>query len=156
MKRLLYSVAWCGVLFMAACQLTSPEADFSIIIRSGTSFGECLGYCLTELHLDAQTIIFTRHSSDPNAYPEKRYETPMSARQWQRLALLVDFDVLRQMQEIYGCPDCADGGAEWIDVEQDGQRKRVTFEYGDTLEPIAALVDEVRKIRDQMKEHDEQ
>ncbi len=156
MKGFLYSVAWCGVLSLAACQLTSPEADASIIIRSGTSFGECRGYCLTELHLDANTIIFTRHSWDPDAYPEKRYETPMSATQWQRLAVLVDFDALRQMEEIYGCPDCADGGAEWIDVEQDGQRKRVTFEYSDTLEPIAALVDEVRKIRDQMKEQAEQ
>lgn len=35
-----------------------------------------------------------------------------------------------KLSETIGCPDCADGGAEWVEVEYvSGKKHRVTFEY---------------------------
>ena len=34
------------------------------------------------------------------------------------------------MPETIGCPDCADGGAEWIEIKlANGEKHKVTFEY---------------------------
>jgi hypothetical protein len=51
------------------------------------------------------------------------------------------------VEGVHGCPDCADGGAEWVQVRASGDSIRATFEYGATLEPIAALQAEIRALR---------
>ena len=61
--------------------------------------------------------------------------------------MLTDFDEILAMKDVYGCPDCADGGSEWIEVTHNGDTKKVTFEFGSVLEPIARLVDSLRSIR---------
>jgi hypothetical protein len=33
------------------------------------------------------------------------------------------------MDTVIGCPDCADGGAEWLELGFEKEVKRVTFEY---------------------------
>lgn len=59
-----------------------------------------------------------------------------------------------ELDSIYGCPDCADGGAEWIEIQDDQQIKKVTFEYGDTLAPIENLMLELRDLREAYLELD--
>ena len=138
----------------------SSEGSFTIsttqtaqtVLISGYSFGECIGYCYTELLLDAEAMVLIKRSWDPEENPEMRHEEPMDPALWQRLTPLIDFDVLTTMLDRYGCPDCADGGAEWIEISQGGRHKKITFEYSDTLEPIAALLDEMRQIREQLEE----
>jgi hypothetical protein len=47
-----------------------------------------------------------------------------------------------------GCPDCADGGAEWIEIELvDGGKHKVTFEYRHEPEKVK---DYIIKLREQM------
>jgi hypothetical protein len=75
----------------------------------------------------------------------------MRPEQWQRLVQLIDVATFSRLEPVYGCPDCADGGAEWIEIEQGEQRNRVTFEYNATLDPIAALAEEIRQIRSELK-----
>jgi hypothetical protein len=48
-----------------------------------------------------------------------------------------------------GCPDCADGGAEWLEI--DG--KRVTLEFRSDLEPIRPLLQQVRALRARFELH---
>ena len=49
---------------------------------------------------------------------------------WDSLTAAVDKRSFEKLDSIIGCPDCADGGAEWIQIEYGGKKKKVTFDYG--------------------------
>lgn len=37
---------------------------------------------------------------------------------------------LTKSNEVFGCPDCADGGSEWIELQsQSGASRKIVFEY---------------------------
>ncbi|CAF4279798.1 unnamed protein product, partial [Rotaria sordida] len=43
-----------------------------------------------------------------------------------------------------GCPGCADGGIEWIEVNWSKESKRVTFEYEALINGIEELIKYLR------------
>jgi hypothetical protein len=45
---------------------------------------------------------------------------------------------------VIGCPDCADGGGEWIEVSVAGESHRVTFDNGANIEAIQPLIELMR------------
>ena len=51
------------------------------------------------------------------------------------------------MPEIVGCPDCADGGGEWIEVNVAGESHRVTFGNGVKIDAIQPLIERIRSLR---------
>lgn len=118
-----------------------------LVVRSGTSFGMCIGYCATELRIEGERLVLTRTSRDEAQYPEQTEIKPISREEWETVARLVEESAFGTLEEVYGCPDCADGGAEWIEVERDGVQKRVTFEYGKTVPGIEALTVKLRELR---------
>jgi hypothetical protein len=124
-----------------------PKPDTDTTIRSGTSFGMCLGYCWQELEIASTALVFTRKNWMMEEFPPVTIPGEITVQEWDRLVQLIDQKPLREMENIYGCPDCADGGAEWIEVIQDDFSKKITFEFGDSLVPIQDLLDEVRRIR---------
>ena len=125
---------------------TAFRAD-KLVVRSGTSFGMCDGYCATELSVTAETVTFTRTSRDPQRYPEQTLRRPTRLQEWEALQRHAGSDAFFRLDSVYGCPDCADGGAEWIELERDGRRKRVSFEYGAAVERIEGLQAEMRALR---------
>jgi hypothetical protein len=72
----------------------------------------------------------------------------ISIQEWDSLIESVNMDSLLSLDDIIGCPDCADGGGEWIEITKVDMLKRVTFEYGKTVEPIQSLIEKVRVIRE--------
>jgi hypothetical protein len=128
-----------------------PNVEPDTTIKSGTSFGKCLGYCRKELEITATGMTLTRSGWNTKEYPPMSVWQEISRDEWQRLVQLIDQKMIAQIEDIYGCPDCADGGAEWIEVIQGDFSKKVTFEFGTTLEPIQPLLDEVRQIRAQLE-----
>lgn len=72
-----------------------------------------------------------------------------SAEQWQTLVSLIDVSAFQALNEQIGCPDCADGGAEWIEIQVGDTVKRVTFENRRTIKGFEALVVELRNLRNQ-------
>ncbi len=136
-------------LFAAAC-----EKDLSVntkypvyAVRSGTSFGFCQGYCQRELTLTAYSLIYEAVSWQPELYPAKVSFQKQSPEVWSRVTSLANMRVLSSFPARVGCPDCNDGGAEWIEIEQDGIMKRVTFENGSSLEGLEGLVHYLRELR---------
>jgi heat shock protein HslJ/predicted secreted protein len=121
-------------------------------IRIGTSFGECGGYCWKEVLLDEEAIVVIARSWDTEAYPEKVYEEKMKPELWVQLQTTADFSTLEQMDEVYGCPDCDDGGAEWVTMTLSGRIETVKFEYGAKLEPLAELLELLRAVRNEVIE----
>ena len=142
------------ILILGFCMILSSceEKDSPISkISSGTSFGECIGYCQRELIIQEGQVSYVASGYDILNFPELQTDTAFSAQAWEDLVALVDFDELLGYEDVIGCPDCADGGAEWIEVVLDGQSKKITFEYGDSLASIQDLVDELRAQRDQFE-----
>jgi len=46
----------------------------------------------------------------------------------------------------YGCPDCADGGAEWVEISFDTLKHRVTFEFLNEPEELTPIVSALREL----------
>jgi len=127
--------------------ILSPQV--SIQINSGTSYGECWGYCVFELELDNSNALFTS-SSWGNWYDEfldLLLEDNLSQEEWQQLVALIDFEYFQSLDDVYGCPDCADGGAEFIEIIYEGVTKQVTFEAYTEIDGIQELTILLRDLR---------
>ena len=74
--------------------------------------------------------------------------TPLSF--WQKLQSLADYNAIKDLPERIGCPDCADGGAEWLELSRSNETKRVTFEPPAGLPQQAALLAELKKLYEEL------
>ena len=112
----------------------------------------CLGYCSRELRIGRDEIVLTESSRDSVRNPTRVTRLPMDSSEWSEIESLIEADDLDGLEEVYGCPDCADGGAEWIEIDQGDSPRRVTFEFGGTVPRAQALIDKVRQIRSRFPE----
>ena len=104
-----------------------PAAGKSRITGGGSSFGMCGGACKTDLALVedvAQVMtsswsgeIFTMNSGTLTAEALAQSEALATA--------LVGVS----LQDVYGCPDCADGGASYIDLLRDDVASHHAYEF---------------------------
>jgi len=123
------------------------EVNDSTVVLNGTSFNECGGYCLNEVKIQGNTVEFVRSSWLPKDYPDKAIDETIPDEEWNSLVNSIDTDILATLPETIGCPDCWDQGAEWIEVVRPDLEKKITFEYGDTLQTIQTLLEQARTIR---------
>ena len=133
----------------------------SLKIRTGTYFGMCLGYCVTEVSIAPRkgasasdlgaTAVVTRASNlrdDPD-YPILVDEVPMADDVWASLVRETEehLDAFFALDETLGCPDCADGGGEWVALSVDERTNRVDFEFGASIPEIDGLLERIREVR---------
>lgn len=114
-------------------------------VKYGTSFGECVGYCKHDLVLKSGTV--TYNCSSWNASLQQIVRTDMlNLSTWDGLKLNLNTMDFFALPVSIGCPDCADGGAEWLEIElKNGNTHKVTFEYNN--EP-ALLKNYIVKLRE--------
>lgn len=96
-------------------------------------------------------VTLTQISHSPTQ-PVKTCQTIISQAYWNTLKAAANVTLFSQQPETLGCPDCADGGAEYIELETRGQKHRVTFEFGKTIPGLEPLVDALRNQRNQFTE----
>ncbi len=125
--------------------LDSDQAE----LRWGSSFGMCGGYCRRELEISRGGMRLTTSSWDPAHYPTKVEERPLPAGAWDALDAALRQSQLERLDSVYGCPDCADGGAEWVELAAPDLKKRVAFEYGKAPSPLQPLLDRIVELRAQ-------
>ena len=125
--------------------ILSPQV--SIQINSGTSYGECWGYCVFELQLDNSNALFTASGWGWYEFPDLLLEDNLSQEMWQQIIELIDFEYFQSLDDVYGCPDCADGGAEFIEIIYDGVAKQVTFDAYTEIDGIQELTILLRDLR---------
>lgn len=123
-------------------------SDKSITIKTGTSFGMCLGYCALEATITMNSVFYESSSWQKDKYPSKIYRESISSEEWESLISLIDMDEFETLDDAIGCPDCADGGSEWIEINIDKRVKKVIFEYGESLKGTNELLNKLRVIRD--------
>jgi len=135
--KLLIQMLFFISLFLFSCQTDYEKVEVNdIAIKTGIFFGFCGGYCKSEVEIVNRDVVFIASSwSDPN-YPDTMLNGNISIQEWDSLIESVDMDSLLSLDDIIGCPDCADGGGEWIEITKVDTLKRVTFQYGETVEPI--------------------
>lgn len=128
-----------SLVLLAGCASDPFEPDPLAAAEWGVSFGECTGYCAARLvvGLDGTaTLTQTGHQGSRRLEPLVRSRSLTEAER-ARLADALTTSTVRT--ETRGCPDCADGGAEY--VQRGGAR--VTFEHrrdaGDA-DPLARVL----------------
>lgn len=144
-----------AALALAGCA-SAPALSAPSVTRvvSTTSFGMCVGYCMTRLEITEGQAVLIREARGgrgaPQNLPEQRYATQLTPSEWQeiqRLAANVDLDAL---PDTVGCPDCADGGAEGLTVEGPSGAESVSLEFRATIPQAQPLLDRVRALRERL------
>ncbi|MCA9734159.1 MAG: hypothetical protein H6696_09195 [Deferribacteres bacterium] len=134
------------LLFVPAC-ITDSKDDDAIKIETGTSFGMCVGYCKRTLQIEGKTATIYAESWRPEDYPKQKHEFALTDAEWDSLQALLTVTDMSGLEEVIGCPDCADGGAEWLAIKQDKKVHRSTFNYGANIPEIAVMMEFLRPIR---------
>jgi len=137
------------LIFMLVLSCSNNNEDGVIVqISYGTSFGECIGYCKKDLIIKPGRVIYSRSSW----YPVIRTITntnDLGENDWSFFKTNILLSPFLNLPKIIGCPDCADGGAEWIEIELDnGVKHKVTFEYHNEPSVVKSYIVELRKLLD--------
>ncbi|MNJ85488.1 hypothetical protein D3C87_29630 [compost metagenome] len=126
--------------------------DTIISITHGTNFGHCRGYCRKEVVFSEDQMLYVESGVDPAATPVKTKKFDNSLKEWSKLVDPLDLKKFNNMKESYGCPDCADGGSEYIEIKTMKGTKRVTIEYGTAFPDLEPLLTELRSQRKKIEE----
>jgi hypothetical protein len=141
------------VMLLAAptCSVNDPATDEPVTIEHGTSFGMCGGYCRSVLEIDGMTARLIQTSPDSIRNPRKTETIQLTEAEARRLRALANVSDLSRVEGVHGCPDCADGGAEWVALQTSDRIIRATYEYGSNLEPIRELQQHLRALRERFQ-----
>lgn len=111
----------------------------------GTSFGECLGYCKKEIVVSGG-ITFTKSGWNVvGLLPDSSCSIVFVRDPLPDYLDDIDLDIFLAMDETIGCPDCADGGAEWLELGFEDEVKRVTFEYMNEPDAFKDIIPALRE-----------
>lgn len=150
MKTALFFMLFTGLMRCSdQSSVTAESATDPVIIRSGTSFGFCAGYCNTDMELAGTKATFSKSSPrQPAKYPTRTCTKTLTSNKAADLNVLAQFTEFRKQPEVIGCPDCADGGMEYVEIQVGEIRHKVKFDYGKTIPGFETLVKELRAQRD--------
>ncbi|MDF3028764.1 MAG: hypothetical protein K0S23_3071 [Fluviicola sp.] len=146
MKFLFFLSLTASLLF--GCNTTKPitSLDQVISVTHGTNFGHCRGYCRKEVVFTEGQTEYIESSVDSAKNPVK-VENFKNTSNWKSITDKINWEKFSNLQESYGCPDCADGGSEYIEIKTASGTKRVTIEFGKDLVELEPLLTELRNQR---------
>lgn len=143
MKNYLFLFMMMGLL--VSCEKNEGNPSEIKQLGYGTSFGMCVGYCTNAMVLKSGSVIYSRSGWNDQVTPIKCTEN-LTQISWDSFKKTVDLSKFFSLPEIIGCPDCADGGAEWLEIEEfSGKKYKVTFEYGNAPEELKNAVAALRE-----------
>ena len=113
-------------------------------IKYGTSFGFCTGYCWKQLVIKNDQLVFEKMSREENE--PVHCERDIDCSEWIPVAQNINLEKFFTLNETIGCPDCADGGAEWIEIQTQTSKHKVTFDYQSPPSEISNYVADLREL----------
>jgi hypothetical protein len=135
------------LLFTLSCDREDSYVSEVNYISYGTSFGECLGYCNQFMKVYPQIATLSQFGWDESGeLPEIQCSLPLESHEFISIRDSVDVGNFFSLDETYGCPDCADGGAEWVEISFDTLKHRVTFEFLNEPEELTPIVTVLREL----------
>jgi hypothetical protein len=139
------------ICFLIATVFTSCRVQEEVIqkeeillIKHGYTFGRCVGYCNKETTFSQSQVRHVQYNRDTLNNPPKNSEKKFLAEDFKALCTSVDLNAFLQLEERIGCPDCADQGAEYVEIVTSKQTKRVTFEPGKPVPVLDSLLVKLR------------
>ncbi|MCP9768164.1 hypothetical protein EGI22_09585 [Lacihabitans sp. LS3-19] len=140
-----------------SCDFVEPVSSENTIIskitiKNGQNFGFCIGKCYSEMVISGNKVEFIvkERVFEENGVSTKdyNYNDAIASTKISSINNVLDLNKFWGLKDIYGCPDCADGGSEWIEIiNEKGDSKKVTFEYGKTVPGIENLIISLREER---------
>jgi hypothetical protein len=123
----------------------------NLTIKSGQSFGFCVGKCYSEITITGKKVTLvvkeTSSKGNSNIKNEFTFTDELTDKQVSDITTALDLTRIYANPEVLGCPDCADGGAEWIEIQQKESTKKITFEYGKDIPKLEKIVNLLREER---------
>jgi hypothetical protein len=115
-----------------------PAGGSTSLVRAGWSFGMCGGYCTADLAIRASELVLTggSHMAAEPLYRNHGALTPLGRK---RIDAALESLSAVALEPVYGCPDCADGGAAYLTLMQDGTISRHEMVFGDPPNVLAEL-----------------
>jgi len=139
-----------------SCDREDPYVDSVNYIAYGTSFGECLGYCNRYIKAYPEAVTLREYGWDETGeLPEKQCSMPLENYEFISIRDSVDVGSFFSLEKTYGCPDCNDGGAEWVEISFDTLKHRVTFEYLNEPDELTPIVTALRELMVEFEDCDQ-
>lgn len=108
---------------------TAPGVDGGAVITGyETSFGMCAGWCRLAVAIDRETV--TLVATDHTEGQEATTSGTLTEVGMRRLAEVAAPVAPAELDEVYGCPDCADGGAASLTFASDDGPVTATYDFG--------------------------
>ncbi|WP_025145242.1 hypothetical protein [Pedobacter jeongneungensis] len=120
-------------------------------IAYGSSFGMRAGYCSNSLLISDLKLTFSKSKNGQSA-DTKTCSKTISEADVSAIKNELNISKISNLPEVIGCPDCADGGAEWIAINADGKQYKITYEYGKAPKELEAAVAKLKVLRDGFKD----
>ena len=120
-------------------------------IGYGSSFGMCAGYCSNNLLISDLKLTLSK-SKNGQPSDTKICSKTISEADINAIKNDLNMDKIAALPEVIGCPDCADGGAEWISINADGKQYKITFEYGKAPKELEAAVERFKVLKEGFKD----
>lgn len=149
MKRTLLFITFSAILSFSGCK--KDRINNLNSISYGTSFGMCVGYCSNNLLISDLKLTFSK-SKNGQASDTKTCSKTISEADVNAIKNDLNIEKIAALPEIIGCPDCADGGAEWIAINADGKQYKITYEYGKAPKELEAAVARLKLLKDGFKD----
>ena len=113
-------------------------------VKYGTSFNECVGYCKHEIEVKSGDVTYNYTSWIDSLKPISATEN-LSVQTWDSIRNNLNVNSFFQLNEVIGCPDCADGGAEWLEIFlNNGESHKVTFEHNNEPKELKQYIPTLR------------
>jgi hypothetical protein len=122
-----------GTMVATGSPLSGPA-----LVGAGWSFGMCGGFCLAELVIEATQASLTGRSwqSDEALFVNQGELTDTARAQLDSLTTALEGVAL---EPVYGCPDCADGGAAYLTLSRGDITTSHSMSFGRPPEELATL-----------------
>lgn len=148
-KNLLFIFTLTLILSLSGCKKDRIKNLNSI--GYGSSFGMCVGYCSNNLLISDLKLTFSKMKNG-QASDTKTCSKTISEADVNAIKNDLNMEKVSALPETIGCPDCADGGAEWIAINADGKQYKITYEYGKAPKELEAAVARLKVLRDSFKD----
>ena len=144
-QKRLFCILILSELILNSCSNDQSENRITQI-KYGTSFGMCMGYCKHDILLKSDTITYvcSGWSDTLQSIIRTELENPTI---WDSVSGNLTIKDFFELPQTIGCPDCTDGGAEWLEIElADGRTHKLIYEYGNEPALLKNSVAILRKL----------
>jgi hypothetical protein len=123
-------------------------SDVWTLSQGGWSFGECTGWCVGQVSFTARgEVILTLHNAQDERTKEFTGElSPVGVQTLASATIRVG-----GLRNVYGCPDCTDGGASFLTWSKGTAEFTATYDYGSPPAQLQSQYRFVDQVMDALK-----